>query len=132
MAIVANPTLSDGTDTLELQMEDFNFNPNARVAQQEIVGGQGDKTSGMGRGNYIISGTVVIHKGTPINSSAAGDIDDAEDLLTEWAEENTVLTYTEDDGSTTWQCMIRVDFDKPRDVTPVLIRGNIEIIEAEN
>lgn len=130
MAIIANPTLSDGQDELELQMEDFNYNPNARIAEQEIVAGEGDSTSGMGRGNKKITGTVVVHKDTPINSSSAGDIDNAEDLLEKWAENNTELTYTEDDGSTTWKALIKVDFDKNRDITPNLIRGNIEIVEA--
>lgn len=130
MAIVANPTLSDGTDTLELQMEDHSYNPNARIASQEIVGGKGDKISGMGRGNKEITGTIVIHRGTPVNGSSANDIDNVEELLEYWAEENVELTYTEDDGTTTWQALINVDFDKNRDITPNLIRANITIIEA--
>lgn len=130
MAIIANPTLSDGQDTLELQMESHKYDPNARVAEQEITGGKGDKTEGMGRGNKRITGTVVLHKGTPINSTRADDIDNAEDLLEKWAEDNVELTYTEDDGSTTWKALIKIDFDKNRDLTPNIIRGNIEIVEA--
>jgi len=130
MAIVANPTLSDGNDTLELQMEDHSYNPNARIAKQEIVGGQGDKVSGMGRGNKKITGTIVIHKDTPVNGSSAGDVDTVEELLEYWANESVELTYTEDDGTSTFQAIINVDFDKNRDITPNLIRANITIIEA--
>jgi len=132
MAITADPTLDDGTDTVELLFEnDFNDNPQVRVAEQEIAGGSSDKTSHMGEGNDKITGTILIAKdGTEYNGSPVNDIDTIEDKLKEWATNGTELTYTEDDGSTTRNMLLTVDFDKPRNITPNMIRANVTLTEA--
>jgi len=130
---MAEPKLSDGTDELILN---FNGEYSGPIAEQkraevEIPKKQGNPQQYLGRGNRQISGTVNLTVRSKKNGSEVGDAQVAADLLKEWHNNNSSLTWTNENGETMSVNLTITGHTKTQ--TPsTLQRMDIELTEEVN
>jgi len=99
---MAIPTLSDGTDTIELW---FNDSPDIDVgdkkkAKLEILGADGNRIQRLGTGNKTFSGDVNLVPVVQYNGSDLVNPKTGRDKLEEWYNAEKDLTYTDRYGDT--------------------------------